>query len=95
MGHFYHFGNLRFQDVEILFAKGDTFDNEQKQEILQRIDEVIAVVDFDGDVDVVSRATYRQWKQDNELDPSDPQTFEEYVKVILESSWPIAVIFRR
>ena len=94
MGHFYNFGNIRFTNVEILFATGDTFNDEQKQEILRRIDEVIAIVDFDNDVDVVSRETYQQWQEDG-LDPDEPQTFEEYVRALLEGSWPIAVIFRR
>ena len=96
MGHFYNFGADRYHDVDVIFTKGgDTFDADEEREILQRIDEVIAIVDFDYDVTLTDRQTYERWKQNGELDPNDPQTWEEYVKNVFENCWPIAVIFRR
>ena len=96
MGHFYNFGADRYHDVDVIFPKdSDKFDADERREILQRIDEVIAIVDFDEDVMLTDRQTYERWKQNGELEASDAQTWEEYVRHILENCWPFAVFLRR
>jgi len=94
MGHFYNLGSPRYKNVEVMFPRhGDRFDDKERQEILERIEDVIAIVNQDFDVVLVDRENYESWK--GELDPGEPKTWEEYVRSLLENEWPFAVIFRR